>query len=217
MSQALLPLHAFDTWVERESTKCNFDLKKYHCGVIIVRQRAILFYLFALVGISLSINACSAAKKIPEITEADEPNSVFENPLPTDSSFDSEMALSDDEATELMYTLTFGPNPQEAVETILATEDIRFIAVLIELMRANQIGMLVGADYGTQINALETLSGQSFGDDWPAWVEWYGSTSLTPPPGFTGWKGRLLGNIDPGFAEFLQDDLPSAIRVEEII
>jgi hypothetical protein len=48
-------------------------------------------------------------------------------------------------------------------------------------------------------------------------VEWYGGTDLVPPPGFTGWKGKLLGAIDPGFEEFLQDDFPSTIRVEEIM
>ena len=52
---------------------------------------------------------------------------------------------------------------------------------------------------------------------WPAWVEWYGSTDLVPPPGFTGWKGQLLSLIDPRFSEFLTEQAPSRIRVEEIL
>jgi hypothetical protein len=64
---------------------------------------------------------------------------------------------------------------------------------------------------------LETLSGQSFGENWFAWIEWYGTTSYTPPSGFTSWKGRILGVLDPGFADFLQDEFPSTIRVEEIL
>ncbi len=65
--------------------------------------------------------------------------------------------------------------------------------------------------------SLEELSGQQFADNWPAWVEWYGQTELEPPPGFTGWKGQLLGRIDSGFADFLRDELPSRIRTEEIL
>jgi hypothetical protein len=115
-----------------------------------------------------------------------------------------------------MYDLAFGLEPEQTIKTILAAKDTRFIAAFIELMRADQIGLLPGAGNEVFIPALESLSGQSFGNDWPAWVEWYGATSLTPPPGFTGWKGKLLGGIDPGFEDFLQDDFPSAIRVEEI-
>lgn len=96
------------------------------------------------------------------------------------------------------------------------TGDERFIPVLIELMRAAQIGLVQQDDYFKYIDMLEAISGQSFDDDWPAWIEWYGGTDLEPPPGFTGWKGRLLGRIDPGFAEFLSEGAPSAIRVEEI-
>jgi hypothetical protein len=118
-----------------------------------------------------------------------------------------------------MYKLSSSQqhDAQEAVDVILAAEDSRFIPVFIELMRANQIGILRGAGYQTHIRALEFLSGKKFGDDWPAWVEWYGGTDLTPPPGFTGWKGLLLGVIDPGFTAFLQDRFPSTIRVEEIL
>jgi len=124
--------------------------------------------------------------------------------------------IPDDEASRLMHDLAFGADPQQAIDVILSARDTRFIAVFIELMRANQIRLLQGAGYGAHIEALETLSGQSFGDDWPAWVEWYGGTSLTPPPGFTGWKGKVFAIIDPAFEAFLQDDHPSTIRVEEI-
>lgn len=115
-----------------------------------------------------------------------------------------------------MYEAAFGTDPDAAVEAITAAGDTRFIAVFIELIRANQIGLLEGAGYRAHLEALESLSGQTFGDDWAAWVEWYGATDLTPPPGFTSWKGRILGAIDPGFGEFLQDEFPSTIRVEEI-
>ncbi len=103
-----------------------------------------------------------------------------------------------------------------AIETLLEAGDQRFVSVLLELLRARQIGLIQGS-YSDIVDALEALSGQKFGDDWPAWVEWYGQTDLTPPPGFTTWKGQLLSTIDPGFADFLRDDYPSRIRPEEIL
>ncbi len=127
--------------------------------------------------------------------------------------------IPDAEAINLMYQLSQIADPefQAAFERIIDAHDERFIAVFIELFRANQLALLQSTNYQTPINALETLSGQSFGNNWPAWIEWYGTTDLEPPPGFTSWKGDLLAQIDPGFADFLQDDLPSTIRTEEIL
>jgi len=141
---------------------------------------------------------------------------LLESTMPPDVFVETGSPTPDEEAAQLMYDLAFGSHPRKAIDTILSANDTRFIAVFIELMRANQIRLLEGAGYSANIEALEILSGQSFGDDWPAWVEWYGGTSLTPPPGFTSWKGKVLGGIDPAFEAFLQDDLPSNIRVEEI-
>jgi hypothetical protein len=104
----------------------------------------------------------------------------------------------------------------EARQTLLESEDPSFIAVMIEMMRAAQIGIVEPGNFSIYIQILESLSGQDFGNDWPAWIEWYGGTDLEPPVGFTGWKGQLLGRIDPGFTDFLRDDVPSDIRVEEI-
>jgi hypothetical protein len=105
---------------------------------------------------------------------------------------------------------------QDTIATILESADTRFIAVFLELLRAKQLGLTNGSlnDYA---RALETLSGQPFDTDWAAWIEWYGTTALTPPPGFTGWKGELLSLIDPEFADFLRNDAPTTLRVEEIL
>ena len=124
--------------------------------------------------------------------------------------------ISDEEALRLMYKL-LEPKYQEATDTILAANDTRFIGVLIELLRVNQMSIFRNKNYHNPLDTLETLSGQSLGYDWFSWVEWYGTTDLTTPPGFTGWKGQLLAQIDPEFAAFLQEDLPSTIRTEEIV
>jgi hypothetical protein len=144
-------------------------------------------------------------------------------PTPTDTALPPTLTpgyfLSDEEATRLMYQLSMESEIkfQEANESILTTKDERYISVYIELFRAYQLGILRSVQFQTIIETLETLSGHTYGSDWAAWIEWYGTTDLIPPPGFTGWKGQLLGKIDPGFAEFLQDDLPSTIRAEEIL
>jgi hypothetical protein len=127
--------------------------------------------------------------------------------------------LPDEEATALMYALSEGEGPAEArraLDAVVQSGDQRFVAVLIELLRFNQLDVVAGAGFEAHVEALERLSGEHFGGDWPAWVEWYGATDLTPPPGFTTWKGELLARIDPQFAEFLRDEYPSRIRAEEI-
>ena len=118
---------------------------------------------------------------------------------------------------EIMADLGFGPASSEVFSQILAQNDTSFIPVFIELLRAKQLGLVQHIQSGELIRSLEELSGQTFGVDWASWIEWYGATDLVPPEGFTSWKGSLLGLIDPGFAEFLQDDHPSEIRVEEIV
>ncbi len=103
------------------------------------------------------------------------------------------------------------------IDEIVGHKDIRYIAVFIELMRAQEVFIQVAIDRTIIIDTLEALSGENFGSNWAAWVEWYGLTDLAPPSGFTSWKGRLLSNIDPEFGDFLSDDFPSRIRTEEIL
>lgn len=135
---------------------------------------------------------------------------------PTQPSPGSDALIAGPEAVELMYRISHGDEPQEAIDAVVSAGDTRFIPVFIEMMRANEIGNLEGAGYDAHVAALEALSGQTFGGDWFAWVEWYGGTDLTPPPGFTGWKGYVLSGIDPLFVHLLRDEHPSTIRVEEI-
>lgn len=124
----------------------------------------------------------------------------------------------EDETSQLLEALVNADADiaRSAIKTIIENGDKRFISVFLELMRANEIRIITGAGYNEHIAALEMLSGKSFGADWPVWVEWYGATELEPPPGFTGWKGRLLGRIDEKFSDFLRDEYTSTIRVEEI-
>ncbi|MBT3338235.1 MAG: DUF3179 domain-containing protein [Anaerolineae bacterium] len=172
-------------------------------------KKLLLFCLVLVLGLS----ACSPAVAPPE-APALQPERDSEEENSTTPIMGSQ--LSDEEATRLMYEL-LEPKNQIATDTILAAHDTRFIAVFIELLRVDQLSILRNVNYHNPLDTLETLSGQSIGYDWFAWVEWYGKTNLTSPPGFTGWKGHLLSQIDPEFGEFLQDDFPSTIRTEEIV
>ncbi len=129
--------------------------------------------------------------------------------------------ISDREALDLMNALSAssaaGP-AYAALERILAADDQRFVAVLIDMLFANFIRLAtVGPEASEYADALAQLTGQQIGYDYFGWVRWYGATDLAPPPGYVGWKGRVLANIDERFQDFLRDGYPSAIRVEEIV
>lgn len=127
--------------------------------------------------------------------------------------------LSEAEARAALAALE-GPSraaAESALERIVAAKDARFASVLVELMRASDLGLAAPSVGAEAARALERLGGEDLGADWPAWVRWYAGTALTPPPGFLGFKGRLLGRIDPAFEELLRDEVPIRIRAEEIV
>ena len=151
----------------------------------------------------------ATADAVPPDGDAPEPAATLRpTPAPLDAA----------EATALMATMS-GPDGnaiQAGIGRILATGDQRFAAVFIEMIRASQLGLSPAPiDYWVQ--ALERLTGESQGDDWLGWMVWYGATDLTPPAGFTGWKGALLSPIDARFADFLRDEAAANIRPEEIV
>ena len=127
--------------------------------------------------------------------------------------------LSDADARSLLEDLKSRDPETARAAVIRAGEagDPRFIAPLIELLRAESLNLVEGLRPAELVAALEALSGQQPGDSWPAWVSWYAGTGLVPPPGFTGWKGQLLSRIDPAFGALLATGMPSTIRVEEIV
>jgi hypothetical protein len=126
--------------------------------------------------------------------------------------------VPDAEIPALYEALTDGDTKteEEALALIEASEDRRFIPVLMELLRAGQMGIAGRAGYNQRLVALERLSGEPFGADWFAWADWYATTELAPPPGFATWKGALWSRVDPRFGELIHDDHPARIRIEEI-
>lgn len=104
-----------------------------------------------------------------------------------------------------------------ALDELVERGDHRFVAVLIEALRASQIGLLGGRHYEAKVVALERLAKQPLGADWLAWVRWYQGTSLRAPPGFDDFRGRLLAKADPGLAAFFAEGTPRRVRSEEIL
>src|SRR5258705_405070 len=105
---------------------------------------------------------------------------------------------------------------EKAIARIESAHDLRFVPVLLELVRAGQMGIAGRSGYNQRMIVLERLSGQALGGDWFGWAEWYEGSALAPPPGFATWKGKLWSRIDPGFGALLRDEHPTRIRVEEI-
>ena len=176
------------------------------------------FPLLLFIVFPLLLAACASQTPSTPST-GEEPGPAQTNPAPAGERTTLASTLPDETAADLMGLLLIQDSVQiqKTITTILEAGDTRFVAVFLELLRAKQIGLPGGASFNEYVNTLEALSGQTFGDDWAAWVEWYGTTDLTPPPGFTGWKGELLAMIDTDFRDFLQNDFQSTIRVEEIM
>jgi hypothetical protein len=118
----------------------------------------------------------------------------------------------------LYEALTHGDSAaaEQAVAKIEAARDTRFVPVLLELIRAGQMGIAGRSGYNQRLVLLERLSGEALGGDWFGWAEWYEGTDLAPPPGFASWKGKLWTRLDPVFGELLADARPTRVRVEEI-
>lgn len=126
--------------------------------------------------------------------------------------------LSDAEILATMYDLSDGTLQEktDALNLVIASQDERFIPVFIELIRFVQLGLVRGSYTSDIPETLEMLTGEAYGADWGAWVEWYGNTDIEPHPKFIEWKGRKLSEIDPQFAQFFAGSHPSRLRPEEI-
>ncbi len=105
----------------------------------------------------------------------------------------------------------------DTLEGLAETGDAAYAGPLIDLLRASEVGLVQGVDRRDVLAALRAVSGQDFGADWHAWLEWFEGGELRSPAGTLGWKGRLLGRIDPNFARLLAYGSPARIRPDEIV
>lgn len=124
-----------------------------------------------------------------------------------------------DDVMDVMLALSEGRQHEmnERLAQIRDADDEQFVPVLIELIRFAQLGITPWAYRPEVVQTLEHLTGQPFGYEWAAWVEWYGMTDIEPPEQFSVWKAQLLDEIDPRFSDFFDHAEDATIRVEEIM
>ena len=64
---------------------------------------------------------------------------------------------------------------------------------------------------------LEGLSGERFGGRYRNWFLYAGGrTDLTPPPGYTAWKGEMFSRIDPVYGRILRPGTTVRLRLREV-
>lgn len=107
---------------------------------------------------------------------------------------------------------------REALQKIARTNEKRFIAPLIDLLRF----VVSPGDSAEILKTLNKLTGKNWSNSSEPWEQltiWYGEhAELQPPSGYTGWKGDLHAQlIDPRFHDFLYDGAPATVRVEEVV
>ena len=154
-------------------------------------------------------------KPTPTPTTAPTPRpALAATPVPVDR------RLSDDQAQSLLDGLLLDPTFPEAQVELVAymgtTGDERLISVLIEVLRAAQLGAFHPDTWDKARQGLFQLTGEQH-EAWAEWAEWYARTDLTTVPGFAAWKGRIYSRVDPQFARFFDERAPRSIRFEEIV
>ncbi len=131
------------------------------------------------------------------------------------------LAAANDETASILKALlpeAGGDERKRALEQIAKSKEKRFIGPLLDILRFTN----GRAEYIAIADVLGKLTGekaQANEDLWSDLTIWYAeNTELSPPPGYTGWKGELLAQlIDPRFRRFLYDGAKTSVRVEEVV
>jgi hypothetical protein len=142
------------------------------------------------------------------------------SPFSTSASTSADKQADDRTAKRLAGLLPAAGEERLAVLRELArAEDKRFIAPLIDLMRFAR----GSEEYIAMVETLRALTGAKLdpaaADTWERVIVWYGEHGeLTPPPGYTAWKGELHAQLlDPRFKQFLYEGAAATVRVEEVV
>lgn len=99
-----------------------------------------------------------------------------------------------------------------ARDRLIASGDLTIAPALVEALFFSTAGR------GDAALVLEKLLGEKHDDSFHAWLEAIGRREdIKPKPGYVSFKARQYARIDPAFSNFLKEDHPRTIRVEEIV
>jgi hypothetical protein len=126
--------------------------------------------------------------------------------------FDPQITMPDGQVSEMLDTFTLSGIRSTTLDAMVDSGDARFIVPLIELQRffSQQQRLAIGL-------ALDELTGQEIGTDWAAWMRWAAEAEPPLPPNYAGWKADQLAIIDPEFRRFIYEDVPTTIRLDEVV
>lgn len=181
--------------------------------------------------------ATSEPSSAPTVPPTDRPASspVAETatPAPTDQAATlpppaeplnaSDLEHLPDDPTELMFA-TIDTSLADVGRKMAYSHNEEFIPVILEFMRfqTDEEALLTLASFIVRIRdkipegefAIVPY-GQS---DWDWWVKWLAENpQIQGPEGYDAWKGQLFSIIDPPMGEFMYADVPTSIRLEEIV
>lgn len=112
---------------------------------------------------------------------------------------------------EVVDALSFGSRSTTTIEAIRASGDPLYIAPLIDVA---YFARGRGAIDSAIMTALETLSGQPYGNVWEAYFTWASEQDVALPPSYDEFKGLLLATfIDPEFARFFRPGVMDTARI----
>lgn len=124
------------------------------------------------------------------------------------------VALEPDEAYQLIEQLFSerGSVRRAARERLIASGDRSMVPALVEVLFFSA----AGRDDANRI--LQKLLAEKHDGSFHAWLETIGRREdIKPKPGYVAFKARQYARIDPAFADFLKEEHPRTIRVEEIV
>lgn len=159
-------------------------------------------------AVALLLAGCGGSSEV-EPAEEEEVEQATED---TGQTFEGDVTLSDEEFAAMLDNLSFAAFNADVLAAAEESGDVRFVVPLIEIMRFRS-----PAQYEAIGEALDSLTGEDIGADWPAWMAWSVENQPPLPPGYVGWKSNLLAIIDPAFRRFIYEGVPTTIRLDEVV
>jgi len=114
----------------------------------------------------------------------------------------------------LLFEISSRSEGQAILDQIAKSEDTRFVAGLIDILRYQRP---LTAEISQVLNQL---TGQNLPPEWPHWVEWAGKhAEIGSFDAYPAWKAGVFERIDPNFTRFVHAGMKIApgSRVEEIV